>query len=71
MGFVVNKVALWQVISEYFDFPCQSLFHQLRHNHHHLSSGVGAVGQIVAAVPSEISLTPPQKLKKKLKAVAV
>jgi hypothetical protein len=26
---VVNKVALGQVFSEYFGFPCQSSFHQL------------------------------------------
>jgi hypothetical protein len=28
MGFVVDKVALGQVFSEYFGFPCQSSFHQ-------------------------------------------
>jgi hypothetical protein len=28
-----------QVFSEYFGFPCQSSFHQLLHNHPHLSSG--------------------------------
>jgi hypothetical protein len=27
VGFVVDKVALGQVFSEYFGFPCQSLFH--------------------------------------------
>jgi hypothetical protein len=27
VGFVVDKVALRQVFSEYFGFPCQSLFH--------------------------------------------
>jgi hypothetical protein len=27
--FVVEKVALGQVFSEYFGFPCQSSFHQL------------------------------------------
>jgi hypothetical protein len=27
-GFVVDKVALRQVFSEYFGFPCQSSFHQ-------------------------------------------
>jgi hypothetical protein len=27
--FVVDKVALGQVFSKYFDFPCQSSFHQL------------------------------------------
>jgi hypothetical protein len=26
--FVVDKVALGQVFSEYFGFPCQSSFHQ-------------------------------------------
>jgi hypothetical protein len=29
VGFVVDKVALGQVFSEYFGFSCQSLFHQL------------------------------------------
>jgi hypothetical protein len=42
---VVEKVALGQVFSEYFDFPCQSSFHQLFHNHPHLSSGAGTIGQ--------------------------
>jgi hypothetical protein len=37
--FVVGKVALGQVFSEYFGFPCQSSFHQFLHNHHPLSSG--------------------------------
>jgi hypothetical protein len=45
VGFVVDKVALGQVFSEYFGFPCQSSFHQLLHNHHHLSSGAGTIGQ--------------------------
>jgi hypothetical protein len=30
---VVDKVALGQVFSEYFGFPCQSSFHQLLHTH--------------------------------------
>jgi hypothetical protein len=30
-----GKVALGQVFSEYFSFPCQFSFHQLHHNHHH------------------------------------
>jgi hypothetical protein len=33
VGFVVDKVALCQVFSEYFGFPCQPSFHQLLHNH--------------------------------------
>jgi hypothetical protein len=34
-GFVVDKVALGQVFSEYFGFPCQSSFHQILHHHNH------------------------------------
>jgi hypothetical protein len=34
VGFVVDKVALGQVFSEYFGFPCQSSFHQILHHHH-------------------------------------
>jgi hypothetical protein len=30
---VVDKVAPWQVFFEYFDFPCQSSFHQILHHH--------------------------------------
>jgi hypothetical protein len=33
--FVVDKVALGQVFSEFFGFPCQNhSFHQLLHHHH-------------------------------------
>jgi hypothetical protein len=32
VGFVVDKVALGQVFSEYFGFPCQSTFYQFLHN---------------------------------------
>jgi hypothetical protein len=35
IGFVVDKVALGQVFSEYFGFPFQSLFHQILHHHNH------------------------------------
>jgi hypothetical protein len=45
VGFVVHRVALGQVFSEYFGFPCQSSFHQLLHDQHHLSSGAGTIGQ--------------------------
>jgi hypothetical protein len=38
-------VALGQVFSDYFGFPCQYSFHQFLHNHHHLSSGTGTIGQ--------------------------
>jgi hypothetical protein len=58
MGFVVDQVALeqGQVFSEYFGFPCQFAFHRLLHTHH-LSSGAGTIGQLVAAVPRGLSLT--------------
>jgi hypothetical protein len=35
VGFVMDKVALVQVFSEYFGFPCQSSFHQILHPHNH------------------------------------
>jgi hypothetical protein len=35
VGFVVDKVALGQVFSEYFGFPCQSSFHQILHHYNH------------------------------------
>jgi hypothetical protein len=35
VGFVMDKVALGQVFSEYFGFPCQSSFHQILHHHNH------------------------------------
>jgi hypothetical protein len=38
-------------------------FHQFYHIHN-LSSGAGTIGQLVADVPSGLSLTPPQEAKK-------
>jgi hypothetical protein len=63
VGFVVDKVTLGQVFSEYFGFPCQFSFHGLLHTLH-LSSGAGTIGQLVADVPSGLSLTSPQENKK-------
>jgi hypothetical protein len=40
VGFVVDKVALGQVFSEYFGFPCQFTFYRLLHNHHHHHLGL-------------------------------
>jgi hypothetical protein len=62
VGFVVDKVALKQVFSEYFGFPCQFSFHQMLNTH--LLSGAGTIGQLVADVPSGLSLTPPHEMKK-------
>jgi hypothetical protein len=64
VGFVVDKVALRHVFSEYFSFQSQFSFHRLFHIHH-LSSKAGTKGQFVADVPSGLSLTPPQETKKK------
>jgi hypothetical protein len=64
MGFVVGEVALGQVFSEYFGFLCQVPFHRLLHTHH-LLAGSGEIGQLVADVPSGLSLTPPQDTKRK------
>jgi hypothetical protein len=43
--FVVDKVAVEQVFSEYFGFLCYSSFHQLLHKHLHISSEAGTTGQ--------------------------
>jgi hypothetical protein len=64
VGFMVDKVAPEQVFSEYFGFLCQFSFHRLLHTHH-LSSGAGTIGQLVADVPSGLSLTPPPQGTKK------
>jgi hypothetical protein len=64
VGFVVDKVALGQVFSEYLGFPCQFSFYWLLHSHHHLSSRAGTIGQLVDDMPSGLSLTPPQETKK-------
>jgi hypothetical protein len=43
VGFVMDKAALGQVLSEYFGFPCQS-FHQFFHHHHHPALAQQAIG---------------------------
>jgi hypothetical protein len=58
VGLAIEKVALGQVFSEYFDFPCKPSFQLLLHNHHHLSPRAVTIGQLVAAIPSGLSLTP-------------
>jgi hypothetical protein len=60
VGFVVVKVALGQVFSEYFGFLWQP-FHRLLYTHHHPSTGAGKIGQIVADVSSGLSLPPPHQ----------
>jgi hypothetical protein len=65
VGFVMDKVVLEQIFSEYFGFSRQFSFHKLLHTRH-LSSGAGTIGQLLAHVPSELSLTPSQETKKNL-----
>jgi hypothetical protein len=65
VGFVMDKMALDQVLSEYFGFPYQFSFHRLFHiHHHHLSFGASTIGQLVADVPNGLSLTSLQETKK-------
>jgi hypothetical protein len=65
VGFVVDKVALGHVFSVYFGFPCQSSFHRLLHNHYHLSSGAGTIGQHWPTYQVDSVSPHPEKLKKK------
>jgi hypothetical protein len=58
VGFLVDKIALVQIYSEYFGFLFQS-FHSLLHAYRHPSSGAGTVCQIVADAPSGLRVTPP------------
>jgi hypothetical protein len=44
VGFVLDKVALRLIFSEYFGLPCQFSFYRLLHTHH-VSSGVGTTDQ--------------------------
>jgi hypothetical protein len=67
VGFVVDKVALGQIFSEYFGFPCQFSFHRLLHIHHHLSFRARTTGQLVADVPNGLRLIPPKETKTKTK----
>jgi hypothetical protein len=45
-------------------FPLPALIPPTAHMHH-LSSGAGTIGQLVADLPSGLSLTPPQETKTK------
>jgi hypothetical protein len=66
-GLVVDKAALGQVFSEYFDFPCQSSFYQFLRHHNH-PGGDTTIGLLVAVVPSGSNWAPHTiyKLEKKL-----
>jgi hypothetical protein len=63
VGIVVKQMAMGQVSSELFGFPCQLSFRRLLHNHP--SSEEGTIGQLLADVPSKLSLTPLRETLKK------
>jgi hypothetical protein len=65
MGFVVDKVALGQVFSEYFGFPCQSSFPPISPQSPSSIIWGWYNRPIVAAVPSGLSLTPLKIILKK------
>jgi hypothetical protein len=63
VGFVVDKLPLGEVLSEYFGFSCQFSFYRLLHTHHHiLSSGAGAIDQIVVDMASGTVSPHPEKI---------
>jgi hypothetical protein len=64
VGILVVQAALEKVFTEYFGFPYH-LCHWLLHTYHSLSRA-GAIGQIIAEIPREYSLTPLQLTNKKL-----
>jgi hypothetical protein len=63
VGVLVDKVAMGEVFFKYFGFPYQLSFHQMFHTH--LSSGAGTTGQLVADVPSGLSLNQHNEINKK------
>jgi hypothetical protein len=62
----MDKVALGQVFSEYFGFPCQFSFHRLLHIDHHLSSGAGTIGKKWAKYQMDLVSPHPKKLVRRL-----
>jgi hypothetical protein len=65
VGFVVDKVALGRVFSEYFGFPCQSSFHQILHHHNHLGQAKQA-NQWLPCQVDPVGLHPPLSELKKI-----
>jgi hypothetical protein len=63
VGFVVDKMALEQIFSEYFGFPCQPPLHRLLHNHHR-SSGAGTIEKEWPTYQVDSVSPHPEKLKK-------
>jgi hypothetical protein len=57
VGFMIDKIALGQVFSEVLRLPLPFSFHRLL-QFHHLSSGAGTIGQLVADVPNGLKSHP-------------
>jgi hypothetical protein len=68
VGFVVDKMALGQVFSEYFGFPCQPHFIPPT-SPSSQSPGTGTISQYMAAVPRGLPYGLHLTLKKKKNAV--
>jgi hypothetical protein len=60
---ILEYLSKWRVVNN-GSAPCKFSFHRLLHSHHHLSSRAGNIGQLVADVPSGLSFTPPNEIKK-------
>jgi hypothetical protein len=65
VGLAVDKVALQQVFSEYFSFPCQSSFHQFLHHYNHPGLAQQTYWQSQCSVDPIGLHTPLFELKKK------
>jgi hypothetical protein len=61
VGLLVDKMALGQVFSKYFGFPCQFSFHHLLHTHHRQSPWADTIGQLVAGVPNGLVSSDPKE----------
>jgi hypothetical protein len=61
---MIDKVALRQVFSKYFGFPCQ--FSSYRVLHIHMFSGAGVIGPLMADIPSRRYVKKNLKFNKQL-----
>jgi hypothetical protein len=62
---MVDKVAMGQVFSEYFGFPCQMSFHRLLHTHIVYHPGLVQYAKQWPTFKMDSFLTHLKKLKKK------
>jgi hypothetical protein len=62
---MLDKVALRQVFSEYFGFPCQSSFHKIHHHHNHPGQVQQAIQWSTCRVHPVWTPPPTMRIKKK------